>query len=169
MLLGWLIGVYHTGNFGVMEILLCAPGVRAAGQQVREHGDVLYQQHRQHVLHVAGTPGTRHHPPHKVEVHAQLHVPAGQGRKGQGRREMQDEIASIAELDLLLTLGVPVAALISLGQLGFNPDDIRGETLTEKAAELIDMARRMRKVARFRAEVIKARPEFSKAALASIK
>jgi hypothetical protein len=53
--------------------------------------------------------------------------------------------------------------------LGFNPEDIRGETLTEKAAELIDMTRRMRKVARFRAEVIKARPEFSRAALASIK
>lgn len=59
--------------------------------------------------------------------------------------------------------------MVLASDIGFNPDDIRGETLTEKAAELIDMARRMRKVARFRAEVIKARPEFSKAALASIK
>lgn len=59
--------------------------------------------------------------------------------------------------------------MVLASDIGFNPDDIRGETLTEKAAELIDMARRMRKVTRFRAEVVKARPEFSRAALSSIK
>lgn len=53
--------------------------------------------------------------------------------------------------------------------LGFDPEDIRGETLTEKTAELIDMTRRMHKVARFRVEVIKARPDFSKSILANIK
>lgn len=68
-----------------------------------------------------------------------------------------------------LTQAFDEAELMVLARdIGFNPDDIRGETLTEKAAELIDMARRMRKVAKFRAEVIKARPEFSRAALASI-
>lgn len=53
--------------------------------------------------------------------------------------------------------------------VGFNPDDIGGKTLTEKAAELIDMTRRMKKAKQFREEVLKARPDFSKSALASVK
>lgn len=53
--------------------------------------------------------------------------------------------------------------------VGFNPDDIRGTTLTEHVAELLEMAQRQGKTRKLREEIKKARPKFPKDLLASIK